>query len=304
MSPSDLIPSHTGQVYLDHVGLFVTNFINSAEQLNHLGFTLTPFVTHMNAAESGAAPMPSGTGNHCAMFQEGYLEVLGRTSDTPLSRQLQQQLERYPGLHLIAFAANNASTRYTQLQSRGFELLPIVNLERQVDTSNGEEATAQFTVIRPKPGAMPEGRIQIVTHHTPELAWQPRYQQHPNGVEALSGVLICVTDPDEAAERFACYLNQPVLDTKKTPVVQLQRGCLSFVTAEQLKKQRPGLIIPSMPYIAEIELRCTDLAQTESFFQQRAINYQKKSDGTLYLTPDTALGMAITFHDQAAPNWP
>ena len=155
MSQSRLVPEGH-EVYLDHVGLFVPDFDASPRRLEELGFSLTPFVAHMASTEPGVAATPSGTGNQCAIFGQGYLEMLGPTVDTPLSRQLRAQLDRYPGWHLIAFAADRPEENHERIGQDGFKPLPLVRLARPVPTDTGEE-TCRFSVIRVSPEVMPEG---------------------------------------------------------------------------------------------------------------------------------------------------
>ena len=55
------------------------------------------------------------------MFARGYIEVLFKTADTPLGRELDAGLARYPGIHLAAFAIADAarSTRGSRPPASG-----------------------------------------------------------------------------------------------------------------------------------------------------------------------------------------
>jgi hypothetical protein len=43
---------------------------------------------------------------------------------------------------------------------------------------------------------MAEGRMQMLTHRTEAMVWQPRWLSHPNGALALASVMIAVSDAD------------------------------------------------------------------------------------------------------------
>ena len=295
MPPTSLVPTDH-EVYLDHVGLFVPDFDASPRRLGELGFSLTPFVAHMASTEPGVAATPSGTGNQCAIFGQGYLEMLGPTVDTPLSRQLRAQLDRYPGWHLIAFAANHPEENHERIGRDGFKPLPLVRLARPVPTDTGEE-TCRFSVIRVPPEVMPEGRIQIVTHHTPELVWQARYQHQPNGVAALTGVLVCVDDPKEACERFCRFVGVEAVEKEHAWEMGLHEGRVVFIEGGRFRERYPGRELPCVPYIAEVSMRTGDLAATRRHLDGAGIRYQTVDGGALRVPGAEALGASFLFHE-------
>ena len=300
--PSRCLVPANGEVFLDHVGLFVPDFESSPCRLKKLGFALTPFVAHMSSSEPGVPATSSGTGNQCAMFEAGYLEMLGPTVDTPLSQQLRTQLARYPGLHLIAFAANSPERNHTRIAEAAFEPLPLVQLARPVPTETGTE-TARFSVIRVPPEIMPEGRIQIVTHHTPDLVWQPRYQQQPNGAIGLTGVLLCVEDARAAANRFGGFLNIVPEEQGNTWQLNLARGRVLFVDSHQFHNMRPDTRVPCLPYIAETALSTRDLRATRTYFDTNGIPHSSLGDQALLISGAEALGAAFVFHESTTVPW-
>ena len=97
-----------GQVFLDHVAHFAPIMEPAAEALERCGFHLTPFTVQTNRVDG--KPVAAGTGNRCAMFRRGYIEILVATSDTLLSRQLTERLARHIGIHLAAFSTADAAT--------------------------------------------------------------------------------------------------------------------------------------------------------------------------------------------------
>lgn len=294
MAARSLVPEGY-EVYLDHMGLFVPDFDASPRRLQELGFSLTPFVAHMASTEPGVEATPSGTGNQCAIFGQGYLEMLGPTVDTPLSRQLRAQLDRYPGWHLIAFAANHPEENHERIGRDGFRPLPLVRLARPVPTDSGEE-TCRFSVIRVPPEVMPEGRIQIVTHHTPELVWQARYQPQPNGAAALTGVLVCVDDPREACARFCRFVGVEPVEGTDTWEMGLQEGRVVFIEGRRFRERYPDRELPCTPYIAEVSLRTDDLAATRRYLDGAGVRYETPDGDAVRIPGAEALGASFLFH--------
>src|SRR6185295_7967270 len=67
------------QVRLDHVGVAIRDLARGHPAYERLGFKLTPRSIHRGSPAPGAPVIPFGSGNHCAMFREGYLEIVGLT---------------------------------------------------------------------------------------------------------------------------------------------------------------------------------------------------------------------------------
>ena len=143
------------EIFLDHLAHFVPDAEAASRALARAGFAPTPISLQVNPDPDGGAPRPTGTGNITAMFARGYIEVLFKTSDTPLAREFEAGLARHPGVHLVAFAVADAATARRRLADSGFRVRPLVEMQRPVD-ADGQSATAAFTIARVEPGEMPD----------------------------------------------------------------------------------------------------------------------------------------------------
>src|SRR5260370_14556179 len=106
-------------------------------------------------------------------------------------------------------------------------------MQRPVD-ADAADGTAAFTLARVEPGEMPEGRIQILTHRTEAMVWQPRWLSHPNGAFALTSIMIVVADIEEAARRFARFTDRWATPSLHGLTIELDRLRLQLVTAESI----------------------------------------------------------------------
>src|SRR6478752_2361790 len=235
------------EIFLDHVGHFVRDPEAATRALVRAGFAPTPVSIQVNPAPDGA-PRLTGTGNTTAMFARGYIEALFHTADTPLGRELMAAMGRYAGVHLAAFAVTDAATAHRRLTDVGFHMQPLVQMQRPVDTG-GAPGSAAFTLARVQPGAMSEGRIQILTHRTEAMVWQPRWLSHPNGALALTGTMIAVADVEEAARRFARFTDRQATPSPLGQTIELDRGRVQVVTADAFAKKLPEVAIPSLPFM-------------------------------------------------------
>src|SRR5207244_7468107 len=149
---------------------------------------------------------------------------------------------RYRGIHLAAFAVADAAAAHRRLSDQGFRVRPVVKMQRPVDV-DGAPGTAAFTLARVEPGEMPEGRIQILTHHTERAVWQPRWLSHPNGALALTRVVIAVANVEEAAQRFGRFTGRMARTSPFGRSIELDRGQLDLVSTDGFRQMLPEVSV-------------------------------------------------------------
>ena len=257
-----MVPSQApsaGEKLLDHIAHWVPDLDAASATLAALGFVLTPWSEQHASPRPGAPVSPVGSANRCIMLRSGYLEVLAPLAPTPIGRELQTGIERYVGVHLLAFGSSDTKSEQSRLEALGFPQRPVVALRREVETESGGTATLRFTVGRAELGSMAEGRVQFLTHHTPEHLWQSRYLGHPNTAEELAEVWIVVADLDEAASRYASYLDLPANRVGPgAATISLSRGRVRLFTTAAFGERVPGAEVPTVPFIAGYGLAVGD----------------------------------------------
>ena len=279
------------QIFLDHVGSFVGDLDRAAVALKRLGFAPSGISHQKNVAADGTVLL-SGTSNRLVRLRRGFLEFLASTSDTPLSVQLRSALARYEGLHLIAFSHENLEAQRARLVKCGFDMQEIVRLRgrtRDVDLRH----EVAWTILRTMPHVMPEGRIQFVYPHTPEWSWPPGSTDHPNHADSLTGVIVCVGDPDEVKDRFGAYLGR---DTE-TVGVTTDRGRVYIAAVDDVGDFLPDFFPPRLPYIAAVTVMTTDLGEARKVIRNNGIEPLTQRDGILWIAPTDALGCYLGFHE-------
>jgi Glyoxalase-like domain len=284
---------------LDHVGLFVPDMAHAARAMEQLGFALTPYTPQRHTLATGELA-PTGTANRLAILQQGYIELLTAVGDAPLADQMRAAVERYPGVHLIAFGSTDAEATHARLADAGFNPLPLVRLQRGAATPDGERL-ARFSVVRVPPDRMPEGRMQFCRHHTPELVWQPRHQRHPNGAQSLTDILLCVDDVGEAAARYERFLELPARERDGFRLLELARGRLHFFDPQGLLA-RTGIEAPTTPFIAGFALTTADLAATRALLSGRGASIRTLATDVIAATPEAmAITILLTAPDATLP---
>jgi hypothetical protein len=289
------------EIFLDHVAHFVRDPDAAQQALARCGFAPTPISIQVNADSSGGQ-RPTGTGNVTAMFERGYTEVLFKTADTPLAREFDAMLAEHAGLHLAAFSVADAEAAHRRLDANGFRVRDLVSMSRPVDTET-DKGTAAFTIARVEPGVMPEGRIQMLTHHTELTVWQKRWLSHPNSAIGLIDVVIAVADVEEAAQRFARFTGRPATRTSGGAVLQLDRGGVYLVNYDRITERVPEVLISKLPFMAGYALRVQSLAAAEMVVDHAGLEWHAFDDGITAAFP-VELGQGAWFFVERASRLP
>lgn len=235
-----------GRLFLDHVSHFVADLERAGALLERLGFAVTPLSAQVT--QDG----PAGTANRCVMLDEGYLEFLAPTMDTPNAARMRKSMMRYRGVHLVCFGTPAADEEHFRLANHGFAPQPIVRLERKVE--NGMKV--RFAVVRAAPGRMPEGRVQYVEHLAPRAIWRAKHLRHRNGVTGLAAAYVVAANPVRTAVRWARFMAGIPRREGRLISLQTDRGKVLIGTREQVKAFLGAA--PPSPGIAGYALACSD----------------------------------------------
>ena len=185
---------------LDHVGVIARDLDAGARCWERLGFTLSPLSRQRGAVPGAANVQPWASANRCAVFEKGYLELIGIV-DSVAYNPWRRFIERFEGIHLTALRCEDADRAYARLRSTTFLDAPIAR-ERKLEY-RGAEHTMRFRNIFSRDAECPEGRYIVIEHQTPELLWQPELMGHENGAVGLEEVIIVADDPRVAARAQA-----------------------------------------------------------------------------------------------------
>ncbi|MEA3193611.1 MAG: hypothetical protein QOD26_1944 [Betaproteobacteria bacterium] len=182
-----------GELCLDHVAHFVPDLQAAARDLEKLGFVVTPESAHRT--QHG----PAGTSNRCLMFEQGYVEILAPTMDTPNAQRVRERMKSFVGVHLCCFGTPAPAAEHARLAAHGFEPEPLVNLARNLQ----DGTPVKFNVVYVPPAKMPEGRIQYCEHLTESQMWREGWV---NRGLRLDAAYVVAADPAEVAARWARFM--------------------------------------------------------------------------------------------------
>jgi len=282
---------------LDHTGVAVRDLDAAEATYRRLGFNLTPRSFHSGSVEPGGPVVPWGSGNHCAMFESGYLEVVGLT-DVALHSSVKTFLERYEGAHIVAIGSGDSQTTFKALSSRSPGVKAPIRLQRDAayGPDGSETRLAAFSNISIDSAYFSEGKLIFIEHLTRDVIWQPHLLDHPNGATALAEVGFCVADVTATSDKL-----QKLLDIESKEVMpnvarfKLPRGTIYVMNEAGMAKWTPGVTPPCIPYVATVGFEVRDLDATRRLLNDNGVPYTDHPYPALWIGPDHTCGPVISF---------
>jgi hypothetical protein len=230
-----------GELCLDHLGHFVPDLDAAAKVFEDVGMRVTPISVHQVKAA------PAGTSNRCVMFEQGYIEILAPTAETPNARRVRDRMDRFVGIHLACFGTPAAQAEHARLAAHGFQPEPLVSLQREIET--GE--TVKFKVVYIPPAHMPEGRVQYCQHVTPAGVWREGFVNPFR----LSAVYVVADDPAQAAARWGRFAG--LIPHPEGEMVRLKTARGKVVIGKRTALEQMLGNVPPAPALAGYALSCS-----------------------------------------------
>jgi len=221
---------------LDHAGVAVRDLEAAAREWQALGFQVTALAPHL----------PAGvTGNRCIMFHEGYVELIAVIDPAGHSATLAGFLARYEGIHVLSLATQDVEAAAARLGQ------PVIRSERPTEAGMARFARVALTAMVP--------RVQLIQHLTPDLVWRAEDMVHANQAQVLRAVIVCAADPQAMANALAAVAGVPA--EAMPGGFRLRLGWGEIRVQAEIGPCFPGLVPPSLPFVAGIEVQTADPAQ-------------------------------------------
>jgi catechol 2,3-dioxygenase-like lactoylglutathione lyase family enzyme len=283
-----------GSLTLDHVALVTPDLDASKEDYERLGFRLTRQSAHRGKLTPEGPVEPWGSGNRCAMFRQGYFEILGVVDEKLPHDRFRALAERFHGVALIALGCERADELYKSRKDRVQGLKPPVEIGRDVPIGIEGDQTKPglFRVVRSESELFPEAELFFIEHATPDVLWQKSLLDHPNGVQALSGITLCSEYPEETADRF----ERLTLRARQEGELrfQLDEGSVEIAGVDEVMARFEDVVLPAVPCVAVVTLTVSDVDETRRYLKDNAVTPHPAEDG-VWVRPERAGGVVLHF---------
>jgi catechol 2,3-dioxygenase-like lactoylglutathione lyase family enzyme len=284
---------------LDHVALVVSDLDRASEIYTRMGFNLSPRSSHKGKLEEDGPVEPWGTGNHCAMFATGYLEILGITDKNRHSEHVQVLLDEYEGLHLIALGSADAAAEAQSIRQRLGKGEDPYAVSRDVPMTDGSSQQATFNILQLPGETFPEADLFVIEHKNKDVIWQSDMLAQPNGVIGLTEVTVCSDRLQDTAGRLSAALGLVPEGENDTLVFKLAHGTIKILGPGALDNLFADLVPPKLPWVAAVEFQVADTEATRQYLQRNDFNVREIGNGSLWIDPVEAGGAIVIFSSTA-----
>jgi len=283
-----------GSLTLDHVALVTRDLNDSKEDYERLGFRVTRESAHRGKLTPEGPVEPWGSGNRCAMFRQGYFEILGVVDETLPHDRFRALAERFHGVGLIALGCERADEVFRSRKDRVKGLKPPIEIGRDVPVGIEGDQTKPglFRVVRAEPELFPEAELFFIEHVTPDVLWQKSLLDHPNGVQALAGITVCSEYPEETADRF----ERLTLRARREGELrfELDEGSVEIAGVGEVTARFEDVVLPAVPCVAAVTLTVSDVDETRRCLKDNDVTPHPVDSG-VWIRPERAGGVVLHF---------
>ncbi len=271
---------------IDHLLVAVADLGAAAADYRRLGFAVTPRGRHHGWP----------TGNHCVMFEDGYLELLGRVAAGAGRHRLDACLERGEGGLGIALATGDPEATAAAWRASGIAVEGPHDLSRLLE--EGEGITLRFRNVVPDPREL-GGLLLFACHHlTPHLLRRPEWLRHANGARALRSCTVLAADPEPLVGALTRLLGRAARsETDQVTTFQTGGAPILIAPPEDALLLHPTLgdaPPPGDPRLVAASLEVADPERTASFLRERGFPVRRIADG-FALPPAAGRGLVLEF---------
>src|SRR5215212_4090710 len=148
---------------------------------------------------------PWGTHNRIVQFPGVFIELLamGEMERIPPARPrglsfgafTRDFLARGEGLSMLVLEGKGAAADAEAFRAAGIGDFDVFDFEREGKRPDGSTVKVAFSLAFAHDKGAPDTGFFTCQQHYPENFWNPAFQQHPNGVSGVAGVVFVAENP-------------------------------------------------------------------------------------------------------------
>jgi catechol 2,3-dioxygenase-like lactoylglutathione lyase family enzyme len=270
---------------IDHAIVGVRDLEQARASFARLGFHTTPLARHAGR----------GTGEHCLMFAEDYVELCGIIDPAGDSDSLGRFLAAGEGLWSLALRTTDPEGTHAAWRAAGLDPGVVEDDGRTMEP--GLELRCKDVMLETAvTGGVP---LFACAHLEPERLRRPEWLGHPNGARAIGSVTVVVEEPAALVDPMSkVFGSTSVTETDDTLAVHTGRNILLFATPDDLDMLHPELeahVHAEHPTLAALSVLVPDLARTAAVLDRHDVAYRQDASGAIAIAPEHSHGVMLEF---------
>ncbi|NTI24872.1 VOC family protein [Rhizobium rhizogenes] len=274
---------------IDHFTIRVTNLDFSQDLFKKLGFTLAPRGYHESR----------GTSNHIAPLAGGnYFELI----HIPPGVDSFRSVARAQGPLAIALAPLDSQIVYSELMALGHSCEPPREFSRPVNLP-GSIQTARFLNVMLPPIEPRSVDFFTCQHLTRDLLWRPEWENHLNGAERITNLIIVCPSPKRLQASYEKVFGEFALSIDdQNLTVSVGPDTISVLTPATFKKRFPTVLLPTdigygQLVGATFKVRC--LATVERILFEAGVSTVQTPARSVIVEPTQAVDTLVEFSEMS-----
>jgi catechol 2,3-dioxygenase-like lactoylglutathione lyase family enzyme len=278
---------------LDHIVHAVHDLDAAAEFYRRIGFTVGSRNRH-----------PWGTHNYIVQCPGTFIELLtvaepDKLGDDAIStlfgRYNQDYLRRREGLSLLILESTDAAADVQDFKRTGISASDVVHFEREAKRPDGTPIKVGFSLAFAQDSAAPSMRFATCQQHYPQNFWNPAFQNHANGAQAVRAIVMVADEPEKHRAFVSGYTGSADFYLEPGEVsVMLPRGALSVMTPARFAAAFGGAQPAAGSHLQAIRFVVSDIAKARATAQDSGVKTRDHRDGFVIDAAD-ALGATLSF---------
>ncbi|MHA7685351.1 VOC family protein [Cupriavidus sp. PET2-C1] len=285
---------------IDHPVVTVRDFDRVREQFKNLGFTPNPVGYH-----------PWGTTLSLLMFKDNFIEIIAVNDPSKFGtnsvngfcygRNVGKFTDRVEGLGLVALHSKDARADHAALVESGLQSQGLIDFRRNMTKPDGTPDVAVVSLGLFLNEEQRDVSNFICHQHRPELIWVPAWQDHPNGVVAVTAVTYLAERPRDLAQRYIAFYGEARVAQSKD-IVEADTGCglIRILSPRAAADYYGSVPMPdwkgdTQPHGIGLTVKSQAPAVLESLWQSNGVDVLRSARDTWLISPEQCGNVIMEF---------
>jgi len=190
----------------------------------------------------------------------------------------------------VALHSKDADADHARLVANGLKSQGRIDFRRSMTKADGSPDVAVVSLGLFLNQEFRDVSQFICHQHRPELIWVPEWQNHPNGVHAVTAVTYLAKEPQRLVPRFEALYGREAV-TRNGESLSVHTGCGAFRVHNEAAAARAfgDVALPQWPddgpHGIAITLATSRFDALEGIWQRAGIAGRRSPSGSLLLEP-------------------